>query len=120
MSKLDEKLEKIIGEDETTLEIHTLSEGEPDIECIHLTKEGLEQIKQAFVDDGWRDLSKPLPTQGVISLKLDAHKYMTGQEWYNRFHHEFYHLKPDDYVATKADIFNTAIKAAKRAAGIES
>lgn len=128
MSELDEKLKKIIGEDETTLYIHTLSEGEPDIECIHLTKEGLEQIKQAFVEDGWVRLDfADTGTAAVVAAeaKRNYESVMTGQDWYNRFEKEldqftFATLHTANGVVEELTTRPTVFEAAKRAAGIES
>lgn len=49
MSKLDSVLPKNGQSYKDVFEVHTLSSGEPDVECIHLTPLGKQQMKDLML-----------------------------------------------------------------------
>lgn len=94
----------------------------------------VEQIKQAFIDDGWSKVDKrqyrddkgrqyeQFTFDGGY-VRIPKFEMMTGQEWYDRFEKEMIGLvlpycvkhDGDKYVKNAAE---EALKAAKRASGI--
>lgn len=116
MSELDEKLEEIIDSH------YYFCEDEGEVHFYpHAHSKFREQIKQAFVDDGWmkldqleKDMTKAIEDLGDNIRK--EHNCMTGQEWYDRFsqeHHRLLCIPETVYINSLATV------AAKRAAGID-
>ena len=82
----------------------------------HYTDTSVEQIKQAFTADGWRELQFVTPEDIGMQAATHGINMMTGQEWYNRFLSEY---KANEAKSTLRPRRH-AIEAAKKAAGISS
>lgn len=104
-------------------------------------KEAIGNIKQAFKDAGWvclrnvdtmtekeweakqpdiqyqRGVSDSFYFKGDMNALKEANGFMTGQEWYDRFDKELDNFVEENYL--DAIYPHDALKAAKKAAGIE-
>jgi hypothetical protein len=113
-------------------------------DCHNKKKPLVEQIIQAFKDDGWQRIATPvLSTEDnqvhyyfdradKVWKKAPA-KFMTGQEWYDRFADRIYDIpetkfddktpgSEEEWGKNHADLWipqREAVKAAKRASSIE-
>ena len=109
-NKLDERLEEILG--------------------THHYSGTFNEIKQAFIDDGWVKIPTAEKKDGVLyvngvdpvmkfdGVKVTAIKLMTGQDWYDSFSEQLEKVTADKYHGGFA-LFDDVTEAAKKAAGIE-
>jgi hypothetical protein len=126
MNELDRKLDEILKREQLYVQQYTLASiyvaknnGQWVIRNPNRAK-ALEDVKQAFIDDGWQKLS------GLDRLCLADRdnrienniKVTTGQEWYDKLLLNIdinrYHTSDPEYV-----VQHEIILAAKKAAGIE-
>lgn len=101
MSDLDEKLRDVLRSSDGSFS------KDPDI--------SIPAIKQIFSEDSvWK--------MNLHTFELDGNKLMTGQEWYERFVEELTlmpYSSEGSFVADNSNQ-NTVLRAAKRAARLES
>lgn len=136
MSDLDKKLERCI-----TKAIANYGDPESFTPVKELCNDTTEEIKQAFIDEGW---NRPFDDSGIINFgtaenpilihkdspifsqenggwvgipeENDGTVLMTGQEWYDKFEKE---LPADHLLPQYVNIREQVLEAAKKAAGIE-
>lgn len=107
MSELDKKLEEIVTE---AYNVDSCCYGYDDSEV----KQTVEEVKQAFIDDGWRNLGKHTSYECHVDPRFA--NMMTGQEWYSKFLEEIERRQDYSLGAISTLI---AKEIAKKAAGIE-
>ena len=109
MSRLDEELERII------IDVRDISQKEID----DSDKESIKQIKQVFIDDGWRNTNEygiRIVTKEQLMNEINQ-PVITGQEWYDRFDDELelWFKEKSNYGFLKENIKEVA----KRATGLK-
>jgi hypothetical protein len=128
MNTLDKKLKAIA---------HRIMQLDPKGDYGYSLPEYIEQIKQAFIDDGWIKPDKTAYEAAkleVINKYLDAggdpefvimsaktpelNGYLRNQVWYDRFEKEYSLLEGQPTGGTIAPRTN-ALKAARKASGLE-
>lgn len=84
----------------------------------------IEEIKQAFIDAGWRDAAEVIVLvdtefeKHTIAYELNNNK-MTGQEWYERFYKELNTYDPELYSQVEHGYTTHTIdEAARKASSI--
>lgn len=106
MSNLDKKLRETLHKVGTVKIRSALDE---------VIEDGVAQIKQAFAEEGWIDVSRGASTWQVIETPIEKKVMMTGAEWYERFVYEMGGFKPEERNVSLPRV----VRAAKRAAGLE-
>ena len=85
--------------------------------------ETIAQIKQAFADEGWIKIPQIVEVEGKLETQhnfvdINNMRYMTGQEWYDRFERELQRVAfVDEYDVRNA--VNQCWDAAMKAAGLD-
>lgn len=111
MEDLDKRLGHVIKDIETSASLNVWVD----------TKVVIEEMRQIFVDAGWKELRYTTPEDIGMQAATAGYTPMTGQEFYDRFtNHLLYAFgtgiehDEDEYLST-----DDIIKIAMKAAGIE-
>jgi hypothetical protein len=123
MSSLDDKLEKILNEFGNSIKDQsawmTLG-GE-----FELKKDPIALIKQAFIDEGYIKIPQIVEVKGKLEtshnfVDVNNMRYMTGQDWYDKFYAEYCVSSSIDLDYNASETINTyVLEAAKKASGIK-